>query len=247
MEPRGSAGVTSYDATHAIPSYSADVGAQSAPEETALARVIIVSDVRLYADVLTRCLLAQPGIGACFAAATAHEVLDMAVDRALSVVLVDMGRPESASMVRTLQAARPDLVLVAFAVADSDDAVIASAEAGVAGFVPRSASVEELVAAVHHARRGELLCSPRMMATIFRHLGSPRNRSATSESDELTLREREVVALIDSGMSNKEIASRLNIEVATVKNHVHRILEKLAVRRRGEAAARMRRVRASGR
>jgi two-component system nitrate/nitrite response regulator NarL len=217
-----------------------DVAAPRTAQDVTHAQLIIVSDVRLYGDVLTRCLLSQPGISECRTAASAAEALSLIDDRSPSVVLVDMGRRDSAAVVRTLRAMRPDLVLLAFAVADREEDVIASAEAGVTGFVSRTASVEELVAAVHHLRQGELLCSPRMMASIFRHLGLPMSRPAESDGEELTRREHEVVALIDSGMSNKEIARRLNIEVATVKNHVHRILEKLAVRRRGEAAARVR-------
>ena len=69
-----------------------------------------------------------------------------------------------------------------------------------------------------------------------------RARVGTSEFAPLTLRERQVVALIDEGLSNKEIAAELCIELSTVKNHVHHLLEKLGARGRGEAAARMRMV-----
>jgi DNA-binding NarL/FixJ family response regulator len=227
-------------ATDSAASIYSDAHTRCPAPDDAPAQLVIVSDVRLYADVLTRCLLEQPGIAACRAATSAAAALTFLHDDVPAVVLVDMGRPDGAAIVRALRVRDRELVVLAFAVPDREADVIACAEAGVAGFVPRSASLEELVAAVHRVRRGELLCSPRMMASIFRHLGAPPARPPEAEGDELTRREQEVVALIDSGMSNKEIAHRLHIEVATVKNHVHRILEKLAVRRRGEAAARVR-------
>jgi two-component system nitrate/nitrite response regulator NarL len=61
-----------------------------------------------------------------------------------------------------------------------------------------------------------------------------------SDATPLTARERELAGLLDEGLSNKEIAQRLSISIATVKNHVHRILEKLQVQRRGQAASRLR-------
>src|SRR2546430_13942847 len=84
--------------------------------------------------------------------------------------------------------------------------------------------------------------------TLFRSAGALLGRIAALATDGrsdrvqalLTSREREIMGLIDEGLSNKEIAKRLRIEVATVKNHVHNILEKLQVHRRGEAAARVR-------
>jgi len=85
------------------------------------------------------------------------------------------------------------------------------------------------------------VCSPRVAGALLRRIAA---LATDGRSDRvpahLTNREREIMGLIDEGLSNKEIAKRLRIEVATVKNHVHNILEKLQVHRRGEAAARVR-------
>ena len=86
-----------------------------------------------------------------------------------------------------------------------------------------------------------MLCSPRLVAIMFRQLAvlaGPVRHDA--DAAQLTGREREIVQFIDEGLSNKEIARLLSIEVSTVKNHVHNILDKLQVTRRGEAAARLR-------
>ena len=100
------------------------------------------------------------------------------------------------------------------------------------------ASLDELADVLRVAARGEALCSPQMIAALLRRVATlARENTATSA---LTGRELEVMALIDEGLSNKQIARRLSIELPTVKNHVHHILEKLGVQGRYEAAARLR-------
>src|SRR4029079_10643624 len=93
----------------------------------------------------------------------------------------------------------------------------------------------EVVQVIERAVRGETLCSPRLAGELVRKLASlARDRVVEPARGQLTRREREVVALIEEDCSNKEIAVRLGIEVATVKNHVHNLLDKLGVSRRAE-------------
>jgi two-component system nitrate/nitrite response regulator NarL len=97
---------------------------------------------------------------------------------------------------------------------------------------------------VRSVTRGETLCSPRIAATLFRRvaaLAADRRVGDERTLRRLTRRERQIVDLIADGLSNKEIAHRLQIEFATVKNHVHNILEKLQVTRRADAVAALRR------
>jgi DNA-binding NarL/FixJ family response regulator len=127
------------------------------------------------------------------------------------------------------------------AVSQSEDEIVACAEAGAAGFLPRDGGLEELEATVAGAIRGETVCSPQVSAVLLRRLTTlASGRAPTEDTAHLTPREREVLMLIERGMTNKQIATNLGIEVRTVKNHVHNLLEKLRVRRRGEAAARLR-------
>jgi two-component system nitrate/nitrite response regulator NarL len=148
----------------------------------------------------------------------------------------------NADVVRALLEQSPGTRIIAFGVADDWDDVQACAATGVAGFVTRNSSVADLVQAVHSARRGELICSPRIAALMFERMRTGENRSEPQVQERaLTTREREICELLERGLSNKEIARRLFIEQATVKNHVHNILEKLQVTRRGEAAATLRR------
>jgi DNA-binding NarL/FixJ family response regulator len=94
--------------------------------------------------------------------------------------------------------------------------------------------------AIHCAMRNELVCSPRIAALLFSRVAAiGSERSHASDNSALTRREHEIVSLMTQGLSNKEIARQLRIQNATVKNHIHSILAKLHVRRRGEVAARM--------
>jgi DNA-binding NarL/FixJ family response regulator len=125
---------------------------------------------------------------------------------------------------------------------DQEDTLLEWAEAGVAGLVPREASFEDLLCTVGHAVRGEFRCSPRFAGRLLQRLAQPRLAAHPPERlSSLTARETEIIRLIDQGLSNKAIAVELGIELATVKNHVHNLLEKLHVHRRAEAAARIRR------
>jgi DNA-binding NarL/FixJ family response regulator len=120
--------------------------------------------------------------------------------------------------------------------------VIACAEAGVSGFIARESSLEELMECVSSVANDDLLCSPRVAAILLQRVKAlaAANGAATHVPPPLTLRQLEILQLVDAGLSNKEIADRLYLEVSTVKNHVHQILEKLQVRSRSEAAAALR-------
>lgn len=208
--------------------------------------VLIVAEIRLYREGLAEMLGAEPGIEIVGTAAGADAAVRMLRSLAPDIVLLDMAIPDNAWLVRALVAAVPGTRVVALAVPEIGREVLACAEAGVAGYVTRDASIEDVVAAVESAARGEVLCSPRIVATLFERIATlALERSPASIESRLTSRELEILDLIDQGLSNKEIARRLTIELSTVKNHVHNILEKLNVSRRGEAAARHRQAQAA--
>ena len=118
---------------------------------------------------------------------------------------------------------------------------LACAEAGVAAFVTRDTSLDGLTATLECVAQGGARCSPRATAALLRRLASLADgRPPATRGAQLTPREREILTLIDQGRSNKQIARQLQIQLATVKNPVHSVLEKLQVERRGAAAAAMR-------
>jgi DNA-binding NarL/FixJ family response regulator len=200
--------------------------------------VLIVTGIRLYCEGLAQVLGAQPHIEVV--GLTSDPVESMKRERSLQpdVVLIDTSMPEAVPVVRAIVAAAPMTKVIAMAVSEDDHNVLALAEAGVSGYVTRDAALDDLVAVVESAARGEAPCPPRLTATLLRHITvlATRNRARPGEP-RLTHRELEILELIDRGLSNKEIARRLCIELPTVKNHVHRILNKLQLDRRAEAAA----------
>jgi two-component system nitrate/nitrite response regulator NarL len=107
--------------------------------------------------------------------------------------------------------------------------------------VTQDASLDDLAGTIRGVLRGELRCPPRIAATLFKRVAALAAPGRPALATVLTAREREVLAVLDEGLSNKQIAARLCIEIATVKNHVHHILEKLQVASRSEATAYARR------
>jgi DNA-binding NarL/FixJ family response regulator len=157
----------------------------------------------------------------------------------VDVIVVETGMDKTDDVLADAMDGADSPVVVLGAPEDEDE-VIALAELGVLGFVEREASLDELVESVVSASRGEASFPARIATTLLRCVSSGGARPSSPDVSSLTVRERQVVELIAESLSNKEIAARLGIEVATVKNHVHNILEKLDVNRRTEAVARLR-------
>ena len=203
----------------------------------------IIAPVCLYAEGLALIVDRDARFRVVGTAGTLAAALDLLGEQAgrPKVVLVDVATPDGLSGLRALRDAVPGVRVIALAVGEVEHDVIAWAEAGAAGFVVHDASCEDLCRAVAGAARDETVCTPWITSTLLRHVASQARDPADADpTHALTAREREVVALIEQGLSNKEIAREMRIEVPTVKNHVHHLLEKLSVRRRGEAAALLR-------
>jgi two-component system, NarL family, nitrate/nitrite response regulator NarL len=195
-----------------------------------LPRMIIVSDVTLFRD----------GIIQGFMDINTLEIVDSVTSvQALSSigrynpdgVILDVTRAQSLSLSRQIKDLNSDLCLIGFGVGDHQE-VIACAEAGLSAFVGQNGSIAELNDAALRALRGELICSPKLAARLVRHIAALADYRIPSCDAHLTGRENEVAIYVERGLSNKEIALKLGISPATVKNHVHMILEKLNVPRR---------------
>jgi DNA-binding NarL/FixJ family response regulator len=209
-----------------------------------MARVLIAGRVRLYREGLAGLLAGEEDIDVVGTAVGCEEMLALVEQRTPQIVLVDLMQ-DGIDALRLLCREAAGVRVVALAVRDAEEEVIACAEAGVAGYVTRDASAVELVNVVRSVSRGETVTSPRMALALLRHVADLAARVEPGDgAASLTRREREVVELIGQGLTNKEIGAALHIELPTVKNHIHHILEKLQVRRRSEAVER---VRATGR
>jgi DNA-binding NarL/FixJ family response regulator len=210
-------------------------------------RVVVVSDTRLLRDGVALAL-ARCGVLHVVGSADVAEAPALVIAQRPDAVLLEAGGAGGLELPRLLRDVLPGLHVVVFAIADGDADIVAWAEAGASGYVGRDGSAEDLASAVDGALRGEVFCSARLAGLLFARVAELSGRATPAvETTGLTSREREVVVLVEQGLPNKEIARRLGIGHATVKNHVHRILEKMHARGRGEAAARLRREQAGGR
>jgi two-component system nitrate/nitrite response regulator NarL len=203
-------------------------------------RIFIVAEIRLYREGLARLLDAEPDMRVVGKTALWVDAVNPVRRTEPDVVLLD-AVAEARAAVSALRGAIPQSRVVALSIGDAEADILAWAEAGVAGFVTREDSISRLVAVVRGVVRDELPCSPQVASTLLRRVGALASDGALVEPRvRLTSRELEIVRLIERGLSNKEIGGELCIELATVKNHVHNILEKLHVHRRTEAVARLR-------
>jgi DNA-binding NarL/FixJ family response regulator len=206
-----------------------------------MTRIFIITRTRLLHQGLALALTNHGEYDVVGGAASAHDAVATLRSQRPDIALVDVAGPADVDSVRLIHAEVPDVPLVALAVPEVEDLILRCAEAGIAGYVTRDGSLLDLRATIESVSRGETLCSPRIAATLLRRLSDlSAQREPIARTPRLTARELQIVELIDQGLSNKEIASRLCIGLATVKNHVHNILDKLGVHRRGEAAARLR-------
>ena len=173
-----------------------------------------------------------------------RQVLTLLGEVTPDIVLVDFATPQAVRIVADIRRRTPKVKVVAITLGETEAEVIELAEAGVAGYVLPDGSLDDLIIAVESAVRGELYCPPRVAFTLLRRLGAmaaalreDEEKATHSPLRALTGREREILQLVDEGMTNKAIARRLVIELATVKNHVHNILKKLHVHTRIDASA----------
>ena len=155
------------------------------------------------------------------------------------VVLMDIRMPEldGIAATREVLAAFPEVKVVILTTFEQDDYIFGALSAGASGFLLKRTRPEDLIAAIHTIAAGDSLLSPSVTSRVIERMAGqpPPNAERDARLDELTPREREVLALAARGLSNGEIAAQLFIEESTVKTHVKRILGKLGARDRVQA------------
>jgi two-component system, NarL family, nitrate/nitrite response regulator NarL len=205
-----------------------------------LIRVFLVADVSLLRAGLLELLEREKQFEVVGTASSVDECLPQVASSAPDIVLLDVDADDRGAAITSLIDALPAARVIACAVPETEEDVLTCVEAGAAACLAHETPFTELVATIEHVVAGESLASPRVTAMLLQRLAKLSSERSNGHEEQLTLREREILELIDQGLSNKQIAKRLYIEVPTVKNHVHNILEKLQVSGRYEAAARMR-------
>jgi DNA-binding NarL/FixJ family response regulator len=207
-------------------------------------RVLVVDDHPLFRDGLAASLAAIPDIEVIGVASDGPEAVDLASTGRVDVVLMDLNLPSMSGVeatARTCALREPPAVLVVTMV-DDDDTVLAAMRAGARGYVLKGSTGDEIAAAVTTVASGGAVFGPgvasRMLAAAA--TGTASATSSASAFAGLTEREGEVLALIGDGRSNQQIARELGLTVKTVQNYVSRILDKLQVSDRTQAALRTR-------
>jgi DNA-binding NarL/FixJ family response regulator len=225
--------------THSL--HTLDAGAHdSSPRTRAPLRVLIAEREGLVRAGFRFLLERQEGISVVAEASTGGEAVAAAVRARPDVVLMDAALPELDGIDATrrlLAATEPDQpAVVMLMTGASEDAVFAALRAGATGLLLKDADPDALVEAVRVVAAGETLLAPSLANRVVADfLSRPERLHSTPEQlDELTAREREVVALVACGLSNEEIAERLVVTRATAKTHVSRALCKLHARDRAQ-------------
>jgi DNA-binding NarL/FixJ family response regulator len=202
-------------------------------------RVAVVSEERMFREAVAVSLACYEGL-AVSALSGGQASADGGDAETADVVLIDAAPNLQTALAHTWEARErwPEAKLIALGLDREDDTVVDFVEAGAQGYVLKGASPDGLVEVIRAVHQGHTPCSPAVVASVLARiasLGGVRTEPPPRSIEPLTLREREVLALLAAGLGNKEVGRRLHITVQTVKNHVHRILEKLQVHRRREA------------
>jgi two-component system, NarL family, nitrate/nitrite response regulator NarL len=202
--------------------------------------VLVVSRMHFVGELLSQALRAKGDIVAIHGRVPG--IVDTHAEEIMpDVVVVDSSHPAGFAVVSAIRAQFPSVNLVVLALSDREEDFLAWANIGISGYVPPETPLEELIAIIRRSAAGEVVCPPRLTALLLSRFASQMGMAkARGGVHHLTQREREVLEFLADGLSNKLIARRLRIAEATVKNHVHSILEKWDLRSRGEAAARYR-------
>lgn len=206
-------------------------------------RVVIVSDIKFYREGLDLILGREELISVVGTAHNVEHAVATIHKCSPDVVLIDMTILTCSEAVGYVASSCPGTKIIVLAVTEDEDTILACAKAGIAGYVSREASIEQLVNTVCGVVEGELYCPRKIAASLFnkvRHLSTsididlmlPNENTDVTKLTSLTSRERQVASLVSEGLSNKEIARKLVIEVSTVKNHVHNILAKMGFHNR---------------
>jgi DNA-binding NarL/FixJ family response regulator len=191
-------------------------------------------------DGLAACFERRDDIVLVAVVADLAAVREVLLSASVDLLLIDVSHGIDLYDVRSLAAEHPGVALVALGLNEQRQNVIRCGHAGFSGYVCRDASVEALCKALSDVMAGRLACSAEISGGLLRALFRMESPQAETPESALTRRESDVLKLIGRGLSNKEIARELVLSVATVKHHVHNILDKLNLPRRAQAMRRVR-------
>jgi DNA-binding NarL/FixJ family response regulator len=206
--------------------------------------LLVVNESRLIGNVIRAALEDEPDIQVVANVINAEEALKIVRENTIDVALISTRLPDPGALQLTSAITRlaPSTKVLALGLTEEKKHVLRYVEAGATGYILKDHSLEDLIETVRGVQDGKVFVSPQIAAAMMQRLSDLARMFSDIESNgtdttSLTSREIEVLELIGKGLTNQQIAEILVIEIGTVKNHVHSILEKLNVRTRDEAAA----------
>jgi len=206
--------------------------------------ILLVNEIRLMGNVITAALEDEPDIHVVGCVTNPEEALKIVQENRVDVALVSTRLPDLGALKLTnaITKIAPSTTVLALGLTEEKTRVLRYVEAGASGYILKDDSLDDLVSTVRAAQEGKVFISPQIAAAVLERLSELARMFSDVENNVtdpagLTPREIEVLELIGKDMTNQEIADHLVIEVGTVKNHVHSILDKLNVSSRGDAAA----------
>ncbi len=202
-------------------------------------RVFLMMENRLLREALIRLLRKRSDLVVVGHDGPADPTACQVLDTQFDVLLIDSFQTTwPAAKMASEPGGRPAFKAILIGMEPDEDLFIAAVRSGVMGYLLNDASASDLVAAVRAVYRGEAVCPPQLCRALFRFVAHvvdeiPVKRSAPRP--DLTLRQQQLMALVAKGLTNKEIASSLNLSEFTVRNHIHRILKQVDAGSRSEA------------
>jgi two-component system NarL family response regulator len=204
-------------------------------------KILLIEDNRLLRDGIKAIINKQEDLRIVAAIGGNHDTLQQARTLKPQVVLMDLGlRNENGlRVVATLTRELPQTRVIGMGLIPSQLDIVELVEVGAAGFILKDAAIDDVLGTIRAVAQGIKILPPLLTESLFTHVVDHALRKGMGKLPEavrMTKREREIIVLIAEGMSNKDIAQRLNLSTYTVKSHIHNILEKMALHSRLEIA-----------
>ena len=198
-------------------------------------RAFLMIENRLLREALVRLFRKRPDLNVVGQTSPADQTSFGLVETQCNVLVGDSLLRSRLPAVFSAKRGMPaDVKIILIGMEPDDEQFMAAVRSGVTGYLLQDASASDVLAAVRAVFRGEAVCPPQLCSTLFRFVAQMPLHNTISKPD-LTLRQQQLVTLVAKGLTNKEIASHLNLSEFTVRNHIHRILKQVDAESRSEA------------
>lgn len=204
-------------------------------------RILLIEDNRIIREGITAMVNRHTDVTIVAVSDGTDDALAKARAVKPGIVLIDfgLGSQNSLAIVESVKKGFPDIKVIGMGLAPTQSDILEFVQAGAAGFILKNATLEDVIKTIRAVAEGQTMLPPPMTGSLFSQVAEHailKGRKGFKSAIRMTQREKEVIALIVEGMSNKQIADKLNIATFTVKSHVHNILEKLALQSRLQIA-----------